>query len=97
MSTQYSIDPAQLTQSASKVQTQSNEIMDRIRQVMREVENSRSFWTGRASGQYERLMTEWNATANKVSRALDDTVKVLQQAAGAYDQTEAQNTAKFAG
>lgn len=97
MATQYSIDPAQLTQSASKVNSQAGEILDRIRAVMNEVQSTRGFWTGRANGEYERLMQEWQNTANAVHRSLDETVKALNVAASQYAETESANATRFAG
>ena len=97
MAAQYSIDPAQLSQSASKVGAQATEIMGRIGEVMKEVQASRAFWTGQASGQYEALMADWNKTATQVHTALDNTVQALSRAAAEYDTTEAANTTRFAG
>lgn len=94
---QYSINPAELTQSAGRVNQQAEVITEGIKKVMAEVQGSRQFWTGQASGQYEALMTDWNSTATKVQQSLNNTIRALQQAAAQYDTTESQNTSRFAG
>lgn len=94
---QYSINPAELGQSAGRVGQQAVVITDGIKRVMAEVTGARQFWTGQASGQYERLMTEWNQAAAGVQAALDNTVRALQTAASQYDSTESQNTGLFRG
>lgn len=91
----YRIDSEQLRQSATKVGTQSTEIMDKIRTVQTEVQNTKSFWTGQANARYESLMQQWKSAADNVQRALDDTVRALQAAAQDYATTEQQNASRF--
>jgi len=93
----YKIDSEQLRSSAGKVGTQSKDIMERIRAVQTEVQNTKSFWTGQANNNYERLMQQWKAAADKVQAALDDTVQALNAAAQDYASTEQQNASRFSG
>lgn len=97
MSERYSIDPTLLTQTASRIQAQSAEILEQIGAVKQEVAGTHAFWTGRANLQYEALMAEWDRTAQAVQQSLQHTVEALTKAAADYGTTEQVNTALFAG
>jgi WXG100 family type VII secretion target len=93
----FSVDPAQLTSTATSIKGQSGEIMDRIRKVMTDVQATENIWTGQARTRYVDMMARWNKTAGDVQAELDRTVQLLSTAATDYGTTETTNTSRFSG
>ena len=95
MSAQFTVDTERITAASGDITRISGEIDAQVGAMMGRLTALQGAWTGTASGRFQSLVAEWQATQRQVRTALDSIGGVLAAAGAQYAETEARTVRLF--
>ncbi len=95
MSTQFQVDTARIQAASGDIARISGEIEGQVSAMMGRLVALQEAWTGTASGRFQGVVAEWQATQQQVRQSLDTVGQLLASAGAQYAETEAAATRMF--
>lgn len=86
----YQVSPEQLQLAASQVERGAAKIKTAVDDVMRIIDGISADWTGGAQQQFSNLCSSWSRSANELEKSILGIATLMNNAADAYRQAEAQ-------
>ncbi len=86
----YQVSPEQLHLAASQVERGAAKIKSAVDDVMRIIDGMATEWSGNAQQQFSALCMSWARSANELEKSVIGISTLMQNAAEAYQQAEAQ-------
>lgn len=91
----YQVSPEQLQLAASQVERGAAKIKTSVDDVMRIIDGIAADWTGGAQQQFSNLCASWSRSANELEQSILGIATLMNNAADAYRQAEAQVSKLF--
>jgi early secretory antigenic target protein ESAT-6 len=85
----FEVDSARVSQAGAAVQASAQQIGAEVERMMRQLLDLQASWQGQAAASFERVVSEWRGTQERVRAALEEIQTALGSAARQYDEVEA--------
>lgn len=92
----YEVDSAQVMQASTAVQTSAVQIREEVERMMRHLLELQGSWRGQAATSFQAVVTDWQATQERVRASLEDIQQALSVAGRQYAEVESATAAMFA-
>ena len=89
MATQFQVDTDRIAAAAGDIARIAADLEAQSAAMMARLTGLNDAWTGSAAGQFQAVVTQWQATQRQVKTSLEDMGAVLAAAGVQYAQTEA--------
>jgi WXG100 family type VII secretion target len=96
-STRYQVSPDRLQVAAGQVEQGAMQIKSAVADVVRVIESISADWTGAGYQQFSGLCSKWERAAAEMQKSISGIASLLQNAAVAYQQVEAEVARLFGG
>jgi early secretory antigenic target protein ESAT-6 len=91
----YEVDSAQVIQAGSAVQMSAQQIREEVDRMMRHLLELQSSWRGQAATSFQSVISDWQATQERVRASLEDIQQALALAGRQYAEVESATAAMF--
>ena len=81
-------DTGLMETTAKHFETQAEELLTFLNNLMGRVEDMRPYWVGRSGTAYQTVMLTWSENQDKVNRALQETAGLVRNSGTNYVGTE---------
>ena len=95
--TRYQVSPDRLQVAAGQVEQGATQIKSAVAEVVRVIEGISADWTGAGYQQFSGLCMKWERAAAEMQKSISGIASLLQNAAVAYQQVEAEVARLFGG
>jgi len=85
----FEVDSAQVAQAGAAVQASAQQIGAEVDRMMRHLLDLQASWKGQAATSFQHVVTEWQATQERVRMTLEDIQRALALAGRQYEEVEA--------
>ncbi len=92
----YEVDSAQVLQAGTAVQASSEQIREEVDRMMRHLLDLQGSWRGQAAMSFQGVVSDWQATQERVRTSLDEIQRALAVAGRQYAEVESATAAMFA-
>lgn|GEM_PF-4292042 len=96
-SNRYQVSPERLQVAAGQVEQGATQIKSAVADVVRVIEGISADWTGAGYQQFSGLCMKWERAAAEMQKSISGIASLLQNAAIAYQQVEAEVARLFGG
>lgn len=93
----YQVSPERLQVAAGQVEQGATQIKSAVADVVRVIEGISADWTGAGYQQFSGLCMKWERAAAEMQKSISGIASLLQNAAIAYQQVEAEVARLFGG
>lgn len=91
----YEVDSAQVLQAGTSVQASSEQIREEVDRMMRHLLDLQGSWRGQAAMSFQGVVSDWQATQERVRASLDEIQRALAVAGRQYAEVESATAAMF--
>ena len=91
----YEVDSAQVLQAGTAVQASSEQIREEVDRMMRHLLDLQGSWRGQAAMSFQGVVSDWQATQERVRASLDEIQRALAVAGRQYAEVESATAAMF--
>ena len=92
----YEVDSAQVLQAGTAVQASSEQIREEVDRMMRHLLDLQGSWRGQAAMSFQGVVSDWQATQERVRTSVDEIQRALAVAGRQYAEVESATAAMFA-
>ncbi len=92
----YEVDSAQVLQASSAIQVSAEQIREEVDRMMHHLLDLQGTWRGQAATSFQSVVTDWQATQERVRTSLEEIQRALAAAGRQYADVESATAAMFA-
>ena len=92
----YEVDSAQVLQASSAIQVSAEQIREEVDRMMHHLLDLQGTWRGQAATSFQSVVTDWQATQERVRTSLEEIQRALAVAGRQYADVESATAAMFA-
>ncbi len=92
----YEVDSAQVIQASSAIQASAQQVREEVDRMMRHLLELQGSWRGQAATSFQSVVSDWQATQERVRASLEDIQQALAVAGRQYAEVESATAAMFA-